>query len=161
MAVTEAASAGEWVSVTLPDGTGRQDWVPAEQPASPDGGPGRWHIVSDPGGATRWEWHPQLPATVPAVPVYSTAPVSFEDRRRALAFAVQREVMAGLRVESQTDDTAVLVKGKQTNHILHLILTLLTCLIWGVVWLVLALVNQEKRVMLTVDPYGNVLRAAQ
>jgi hypothetical protein len=54
---------GRWVPVVMPDGTERQDWVPDDQPASPDGGPGSWHVVS--GG---WEWHPRPPPSMPPGP---------------------------------------------------------------------------------------------
>ncbi|GAB2983858.1 hypothetical protein [Nocardioides montaniterrae] len=88
----------------------------------------------------------------------SAAPATPEQRKRNLAQAVQSEVVAGWRVESQTDESAVLVKGGVTNHTLHLILTLITCGIWSLVWLVMVLVNQRKTVMLRVDDYGNILR---
>lgn len=80
------------------------------------------------------------------------------DLKRQLAQAVAREVAAGYRVESQTDVNAVLVKGKGTNHVLHLILTLITFGMWGVVWIIMYFINQEKRIILTVDEYGQVLR---
>jgi hypothetical protein len=44
------------------------------------------------------------------------------------------------------------------NHILHLILTLVTCGVWAIVWIVLAFVGGERRIALNVDDYGNVLR---
>lgn len=75
-----------------------------------------------------------------------------------LAQAVQQEVVRGARVESQQDFQAVVVFGKQVNHVLHLILTLVTCLVWGLVWLALLLFGGEKRLMIVVDDYGNVLR---
>ena len=40
--------------------------------------------------------------------------------------------------------------------VLHAILTIFTCLAWGIVWLVLALTGGEKRYQLIVDEYGNV-----
>lgn len=49
---------GQWVAVALPGGASRQDWVPAEQPPSPDGSHGWWHVVSDQ-AVPRWEWHPR------------------------------------------------------------------------------------------------------
>ena len=47
--------------------------------------------------------------------------------------------------------------GKPVNHVLHLILTLVTCLVWGLVWLVLALTGGEKRSIASVDEFGNVI----
>lgn len=81
-----------------------------------------------------------------------------EDRKARLAQAVANEVAGGRRVESHSDFQAVVVEGKPVNHVLHLILTLVTCGLWGFVWLVLALMGGEKRYVLSIDAYGNVLR---
>lgn len=94
----------------------------------------------------------------PFVENYPSREVDLETKRHNLAQAIQREVAAGARVESRTDTDAILVIGKPVNHILHLILTLVTCLAWGVVWIVLVGLAGEKRVGLQVDNYGNVLR---
>ena len=59
------------------------------------------------------------------------------------------------RVESQSDYNAIVVKGSRPNHILHLILSIVTFGIWLIVWLIVALVLKEKRYLLTVDAYGN------
>ena len=53
---------------------------------------------------------------------------------------------------------AVVVSGKPVNHILHLILTIVTVGFWGIVWLILVIAGGEKREMITVDEYGNVLK---
>jgi hypothetical protein len=51
-----------------PGGSLRQDWVPAEQPPSPDGTSGRWHLVSALAGAqAHWEWHPDPVVPAPQV----------------------------------------------------------------------------------------------
>ncbi|AKY03743.1 hypothetical protein AVT26_gp61 [Streptomyces phage Lannister] len=84
--------------------------------------------------------------------------ITAETRKRNLSQAVQREVVKGFRVESQTDETAIMAKGKPTNHVLHLILTLITFGLWSFAWLAVYLMNKETRVILTVDEYGNVLR---
>ncbi len=83
---------------------------------------------------------------------------SAEVRKRALANAVQRDVAAGWRVESQTDVTAVMVKGKPTSHLLHLVLSAITCGLWLFVWPVVVWINRAQHVVLSVDDYGNVLR---
>jgi hypothetical protein len=44
------------------------------------------------------------------------------------------------------------------NHVLHLILTLVTFLLWAIVWIWVAVAGGEKRVILPVDDHGNVLR---
>ena len=50
----------------------------------------------------------------------------------------------------------MLVQGKPVNHVLHAILTIFTCALWGIVWIVLSLTGGEKRYQLIVDEYGNV-----
>lgn len=65
-------------------------------------------------------------------------------------------VALGWRVESRSPTQAVLVRGGNVNHLLHAILTIFTCLLWGVVWIVLAMGNRTERVALTVDAVGNV-----
>lgn len=85
-------------------------------------------------------------------------PEQREQARRALSHALAAEVARGGRVESQTDSSAIVVTGSKPNHVLHLILTLVTCLAWGIVWIILAVVQKEHRTSITVDPYGQVLR---
>lgn len=87
------------------------------------------------------------------------APAVMDDAQRqsALSQAVARSVAAGGRVESHAPFQAIVVTGNKVNHTLHLILTLVTCGAWGLVWLILALVMKEKRTVLSIDPYGNVL----
>lgn len=86
--------------------------------------------------------------------------VTPEERKSRLALAVRQEVAGGGRVESQTDYTAIVRHGKPVNHILHLILTLVTAGLWVFVWIILSIVTASgrKAVALTVDEYGQVLR---
>ena len=81
-----------------------------------------------------------------------------DQRRQLLALTVANTLaQAGRwRVESQTDYSAVLVKGKPVNHVLHLILSVISLGIWLVVWIIMAISGGEKRFMLTVDAYGNI-----
>lgn len=72
-----------------------------------------------------------------------------------LARAVANEVRQGARIESQSDFQAVLVKGHRLNNTLHLILTLVTVGLWGIVWIALAIFGGEKRTVIDVDEYGN------
>ena len=81
---------------------------------------------------------------------------SLEERKELLARTVAGQVITGARVQSQSDFQAVLVRGKPVNHVLHLILTLVTFTLWGWVWAALAIFGGEKRSMITVDEYGNV-----
>jgi hypothetical protein len=81
-----------------------------------------------------------------------------EERKAALARAVANEVRGGWHVQSQTDYQAVLLKpGTKVNHVLHLILTLVTLGLWAIVWIVVALTHKrEHRAVIDVDAYGNV-----
>ena len=84
--------------------------------------------------------------------------VSIEERRQALSNAVFATV-ASLqgRVESQTDTTATVASGTKPNHTLHLILTVLTCGFWGLIWIAVAFTQKEHRVALTVNEFGQVM----
>jgi hypothetical protein len=79
-----------------------------------------------------------------------------EQRKEALATAVASSVRQGWGVQSQTDYQAVLVKGSKPNHVLHLILTLVTFGLWAIVWIALAFIGGEKHRVIQVDEYGNV-----
>lgn len=57
----------------------------------------------------------------------------------ALTDAVAAYVRKGYRVESQTPTQAVVVYGKKVNHILHLILSVLTLGLWLIVWLLVGI----------------------
>lgn len=69
-------SGGDWVAVPVPGQPERWDYVPAEQPASPDGSPGSWHVVGGSGAEVgTWEWFPAAP---PAPPPPPPAPMPWE-----------------------------------------------------------------------------------
>lgn len=86
--------------------------------------------------------------------------VTPEERKSRLSLAVRQEVAAGGRVESQADYTAIVRYEKSVNHILHLILTLVTAGLWAIVWLIVSIVaaSGRKTISLTADEYGQVLR---
>lgn len=82
------------------------------------------------------------------------------DRERQQRLASQIEELVtkdsmmrgkGWRVESQSDFQAVLVQDRKVNHILHLVLSILTAGIWIIVWVfVVARSKDPKRKVLTV-----------
>jgi hypothetical protein len=80
-----------------------------------------------------------------------------EELKALLAQAVANWVHGGWRVESQTDFQAVMAKGHRLNHILHLILTIITLGIWAIVWILVVALGGEKRAVVSVDEYGNTL----
>jgi hypothetical protein len=88
-------------------------------------------------------------------PATQPARKSADERKEALARLVTAQVANGARVESQSDYQAVLVHGHRLNNTLHLILTLVTLGVWGIVWLLLALFGGEKREVASVDEWGN------
>ena len=81
---------------------------------------------------------------------------SADERKAILAQQLQSAAARGLRIESQSDFQAVLVEGQPVNHTLHAILTIFTCLLWGIVWAVITATGGEKREMIVVDEFGNV-----
>jgi hypothetical protein len=87
----------------------------------------------------------------------STTRRSADERKVILAQQLQTAAARGLRIESQSDFQAVLVEGQPVNHTLHAILTIFTCLLWGIVWAIIAGTGGEKRQMVVVDEFGNVL----
>ena len=90
-------------------------------------------------------------------PIPPSGRKSLEERKELLARTIAHQVVTGARVESQSDFQAVLVEGKPVNHVLHAILTIFTCLLWGIAWAIIAATGGEKRQMVVVDEFGNVL----
>jgi hypothetical protein len=80
--------------------------------------------------------------------------VPTDQRRGLMDDAVAEWTRGGWRVETRSDFQAVFSKGKRPNHILHLLLTIVTLGLWGIVWIVLALTSHEKRMIVSVDEFG-------
>lgn len=78
------------------------------------------------------------------------------ERRSALDARIARELASGAMLESQAGYNAVLIKGKKVNHILHLILSLITAGLWLIVWLVLVITNKRQRIVLFANEEGVV-----
>ena len=83
--------------------------------------------------------------------------VSPELRKELLAQSLANQLSQSgqWRVESQTDHYAIVVGGKPVNHILHLILTLLTLGVWIIVWILAVIAGGETRFKISIDEYGN------
>lgn len=79
-----------------------------------------------------------------------------DERSAALERYVLDAGRHGWRVQSQTPTTAQLLKGKPTNHVLHLILSIITLGLWLVVWILVVIFAGQKQRVVTVDNYGNV-----
>jgi Na+/H+-translocating membrane pyrophosphatase len=80
--------------------------------------------------------------------------ISAEQKRKIVESEITRAVSKGARVELQTDETAVVVFGHRVNHVLHLILTLVTAGLWAIVWIIGALAGGERRQTLTISDAG-------
>lgn len=85
--------------------------------------------------------------------------LSNEERRQKLAFVLAVEANHGWKVESQTEYTAVLYYGKggKINHILHLLLSLITFGIWLIVWIIIGLTSQRKTKVISITETGEVI----
>jgi len=82
---------------------------------------------------------------------------SAAERQEALAGVIHKKVLSeGCRVESESEFQAVLVSGKKTNHVFHLILSVVTLGLWLPVWGIIALSGGEQRRLQWVDDSGQV-----
>jgi hypothetical protein len=79
-----------------------------------------------------------------------------EERSAALDNAVINYTRMGWRTLTRSATQAQMVKGKRTNHILHLLLSLVTLGFWIPVWIIVAIAGGEKQRLLTVDEFGIV-----
>lgn len=84
--------------------------------------------------------------------------ISSEERHRILANYIGSEVSRGARIESQTPEQAVIVYGKPVNHLLHFLIGFPTVGVWWItVWPALAVFGGEKRKVVRIDEYGNII----
>ncbi|MFE3544445.1 hypothetical protein ACFXK0_15900 [Nocardia sp. NPDC059177] len=81
-----------------------------------------------------------------------------DDYRNKLDTAIANEVGAGARLEYRGEVNAVVILGNKPNHILHLILSIVSCGLWLPMWALVAWLNYEERVMLAVDESGQLSR---
>ncbi|MBO0913966.1 hypothetical protein [Streptomyces laculatispora] len=78
-------------------------------------------------------------------------------RALILDWAVSQRIASGWRVESRSATQVVMVRGRPLNHVLHAVLTVFSCFMWGVVWLVLGVTNKVERIALTADAMGDIV----
>ena len=87
-----------------------------------------------------------------------TTSATMDERLHRLSEFIGRRTFEGWIVvdKNEQNATAVLMlPGKPVNHVLHAILTIFTCLLWGIVWIVMAAAQKkERRMRITVDPHG-------
>lgn len=101
----------------------------------------------------------ESPEVLPAEAAAPAATItqSPELREEALDRALQRQVAQGWRIEGRSAFQAVIAKGNRLNNTRHLILTIITVGLWGIVWLVLAIFGGIKRRVIIADEYGNIV----
>ena len=64
---------------------------------------------------------------------------------------IARRLADGWRVESDDGSTVTLVKGQRVDHVLHLLLCIVTAGAWLFLWLVLSAFGGERRISFTYD----------
>lgn len=81
------------------------------------------------------------------------------ERQHALAIRIAHWVKWGYRVESQSPEQAVMVTGRRPNHVLHVILSVITLGLWLIVWFLVAVFGGEKRKTITVQADGRLVES--
>ena len=69
-------------------------------------------------------------------------------------------VAQGYVVEAETDYYVIVTKGRQTNHVLHCLLTILTIPLlcfWLIVWIAVTVAHRKTRYMIKLGVDGNTI----
>jgi hypothetical protein len=91
------------------------------------------------------------------MPILEKPPTFTRDERQLLlARAVAQAVADGFRVETAGDSYAVLMFGQPLNHLVHLLATIATLGLWGIMWILLAFTWSQTRRAIFVDEFGAV-----
>ena len=77
-----------------------------------------------------------------------------EERKQLLREYVIGQVSNGSRIELQDNFSAVLVSGKTPNHILHLLLSVVTFGFWILVWIFLIFTVKIRTYLCKIDEFG-------
>ena len=121
-----------------------------ERPAAPSGG--RWGL-----GVATVDARPALPFGVACCHRASRGAAAWlNSPRRRSPNASMGTWRRDSGVESQTDTAATLVKGERVNHVLHLIISIVTVGSWLIVWAVLTRLGGRTYVTLQVGPAGAI-----
>jgi len=86
---------------------------------------------------------------------------AYDEKFKRFSNIISTKTLQGYMVADRNDKAlvAVLVKsGEKVNHLLHFLISCLSCGFWIFVWAWLALVkNKEQRVRISIDSGGNLL----
>jgi hypothetical protein len=105
----------------------------------------------------------------PSVPTVETAPipasvpsgvVTPEERSERLGRVISSKSLEGYFVIDRNEHSATAVlsrPGQQVNHVLHALITIFTCGLWVIPWLIMGLTKRkEERLRISIDQYGNL-----
>lgn len=88
-------------------------------------------------------------------------PHTYEEKFQRFSNIISTKTMEGFMVADRNDKAlvAVLVKqGEKVNHLLHFLISCVSCGVWLFVWGWLALIkNKEERVRISIDNGGNAI----
>jgi len=86
---------------------------------------------------------------------------NYDEKFQRFSNIISTKTMQGFMVADRNDKAlvAVLVKpGEKVNHLLHFLISVISCGFWLFVWAFLALVKgKEQRVRISIDNGGNVI----
>lgn len=90
---------------------------------------------------------------------HSTVPGRLPDAKRAAIMqqALRDLTFRGYRVETVDGPRAIVLTGEPVNHVLHVLLTMVTCGLWLPVWLLLVALGGVTRRQIFIDEYGNLV----
>ena len=78
-------------------------------------------------------------------------------RKAQLDRRIEQVMAKGQRhIEWRSDYQVVIVRGKNVNHVLHLLVSVFTLGLWLPIWLLLALNGGQKRARMDIDDYGDI-----
>lgn len=84
-----------------------------------------------------------------------------QERVERLSRIVAAKTLEGWTVVDRNEREAWAVldlPGKPVNHTLHAIISIFSCGLWLIVWLILSLTQRkQQRIRVSIDSYGNLL----
>ena len=84
-----------------------------------------------------------------------------ESQASKLDQITDERIINGWKIESRTPTAVVLSKGTRPNHILHLILSVLTFGLWILVWINVAAWGGTRRATIRVHEDGRIIEEMQ
>lgn len=99
------------------------------------------------------------PSDLPQQPAGSAPLLTPDERAERLASVISRKSLEGYIVidRNEREATAVIaLPGKPVNHTLHALISIFSCGIWVIPWIIMAMTQKkELRVRVSVDRFGN------